>query len=87
VAGKAVTHFATTARSTLQQGTFNAVFFFAGGGCIGQPSFSASGGNSPAGNADASAQWFERQNQAAMTRSVQAERALFIFPAASRAFS
>lgn len=82
-----MTHFATTARSTLQQGIFNAAFFFAGDECIGHPPVSGGAGNSRAADANPSAQWFDRQNQAPTTTSAQAKRALFIFPAASRTFS
>jgi hypothetical protein len=39
----AVTHFATIARTSLQQGVFASGFFFAGAECIGQPLISDSG--------------------------------------------
>ncbi len=38
----AVTHFATIARTSLQQGVFASGFFFAGAECIGQPLISDS---------------------------------------------
>jgi hypothetical protein len=64
-AALAVTPFATTARTSLQQGVLVAGFFFAGEECIGQELDAASetGATAP------SAQWFERENQAMSVRT------------------
>ena len=84
VASAAFTHFATTARRSLQHGVFGADFFFAGADCIGQPVIS--GADSNDGAKAPSAQWFERANHAASARTTINDRtALFRMPEDVRA--
>ena len=75
---------ARTARTFLQHGVCVAGFFLAGAECIGQPPVSATGLGSETGSARPSAQWFERQNQAAIAKTAKADRAPLVFALRTR---